>query len=141
MGAEIKISGLDEFEKNLLKCCTQYPKVTEKFLREEENEVKKRMKKVAKKKIGKKKGNYMKGFDKDKPKKNGNSYEINIYNSAPHAHWIEYGTLKRSTEKGANRGYMKGAFISDEVKRDYDDEFSKNVATKLVDELLKNGGF
>ena len=141
MGAEIKISGLDKFEKNLLNCCAQYPKVTQKFLRGEGNEVKKRMKKVAKKKVGKKKGNYMKGFDKDKPKKNGNSYEINIYNSAPHAYWIEYGTVKRSTKKGANRGYMKGAFISDEVKRDYDDEFSKNVATKLVDELLKNGGF
>ena len=141
MGAEIKISGLDKFEKNLLKCCTQYPKVTEKFLREEGNEVKKRMKKVAKKKVGKKTGNYLKGFDKEKPVTKGKVCEIKVYNSAPHSHLIEYGTVKRSTKKGANRGYMKGAFILDEVKRDYSDEFSKNVATKLVDELLKNGGF
>ncbi len=137
--ARVKTTGLDDLLKEFQKYSSkkEFQKIAEKFLREEGNELRKRVRKIAKKKIGKKTGNYMKGFDKTKPETKGKTCLIKVFNDAPHSHLIEYGTVKRSTKKGANRGFMKGAFILEETARDFEEQFSKDIEDKLVGELLK----
>lgn len=141
MANGIRAEGLDKFTTDLLKTLSKYPKVAEKFLKDEGNELRKRVRAKAKEKIGKKTGNYMKGFDKTKPKVTKKVCLIKVFNKAQHSHLIEYGTVKRSTEKGANRGFMKGAFILDETAREFEEQFSEDVENKLVDELLDKGAF
>lgn len=139
--AKIKVEGLNELMNGLEKTVEKFPKITAAFLKGEGNILRKNVRKIAKKKIGVKTGNYMKGFDKTKPEISKANCAIKVFNDAPHSHLIEYGTVKRSTKKGANRGFMKGAFILEEAAKNFEGQFSKDIEDKLVDELLKAGAF
>lgn len=143
MANGIRAEGLDKFTTDLLKLVSKYDDVTKKFLREQGNKLRNAIKNKARSKIKKKSGNYMKGFDKTKPKVNSSTCYIKVFNNAKHAHLIEYGTVKRSnySKKNANRGFMKGAFILEETSKEFADSFSEAIKEKLVDDLLKEGAF
>lgn len=139
----VGVKDLERLEKYMLKLGSKYNKVTKKFLREQGNKLRKAVRDKAKTKIKKKTGNYMKGFDKTKPKVSNLTCYIKVYNDMPHSHLIEYGTVRRSNykKKNANRGFMKGAFILEETSKEFVDGFSQDVKEKLIDDLLDEGAF
>lgn len=120
---------------------TDYPLETKKFLRTEGNKLKRRVKSEAKRQIGKKTGNYMKGWKRGKPYKYApdKADAIRVYNASPHAHLLEYGHLivghepnKTSTGKRTRKfpviASAENSFVS-EFEADVD-AFIDKIITK-----------
>ncbi|KYM52139.1 hypothetical protein IX329_000353 [Fusobacterium necrophorum] len=133
---------LEEIEKEVLRLAKKYPKEARKFLGKQGNELKKRVKAKAKSKIGKKTGNYMKGFKRGKVYKYmGEEDTVRVYNNMPHAHLIEHGhIIKGRGKNGKEHGFKKGYHILEEAEKEFHDDFVK-AADGFIDEVLKNGGF
>lgn len=106
---------LSEFKQNLMRDIKEnFPKETEKFIKEEAQKCLKVARKVARKEVGTSKGkkknwidkkSYHKGFKVGKPYKYANDLCCRAYNKAPHAHLIEYGhvNVPRSSKRATTR--------------------------------------
>lgn len=85
-------SDLSDLENQLLRLATeQYPKEAKSFLRAQGNKAKTRLRNKTKSVTRKKTGNLLRGIDKSAPKLYEGSFQIRVYNKAPHAHLIEHG--------------------------------------------------
>lgn len=92
---------LSEFKQNLMRDIQKnFPKETEKFIKQEAGKLVKVAQKVAKKEVGTSKGkkknwneakSYHKKFKVGKTYKYSDDLCCRAYNSSPHAHLIEYG--------------------------------------------------
>ena len=83
---------LDQLERQFLDMVrTHYPKEAKRFLRNQGNQAKKRLRDKTKGLTKKKTGNLLKGIDKTAPKVYDGDFQIRVYNKAPHAHLIEHG--------------------------------------------------
>lgn len=69
----------------------QYPREAKSFLRSQGNKARTRLRNKTKSVTKKKTGNLLKGIDKRQPKLYQGSFQIRVYNKAPHAHLIEHG--------------------------------------------------
>lgn len=131
---------LENLEREVLRLAKKYPKETKKFLQNQGNKLKARVKKKAKSKLKEKSGNYLKGFKRGKVYKyNQEEDTVRVYNNMPHAHLIEYGHIIKD-KAGKEHGFKKGYRILEEARAKFQDEFVKN-ADGLMDEIIKNGGF
>lgn len=103
---------LSEFKKDILRNINNiYPDETKKFLKEEAKKINKVAKKIAKREVGTKTGNYLKGFKTGKVYKYAeNDACIRAYNKAPHGHLIEYGHVQ-TTHDGRPVGFVQGKLI------------------------------
>lgn len=134
---------LIDLSKNLLKIAgSQFPSECKKFLRTEGNKAKRRVKAEAKRKVGKKTGNYMKGWKRGKPYVYApdKSYAVRVYNASPHAHLIEYGhdIVGHEPNKINTGKRTKAVNVVPTVEDEFVDEFIDDI-DKFIDELLDKG--
>ncbi len=131
---------LEYLEKELIRMAKNYPRETQKFLRQQGSKLKTVITKRAKSTIKKKTGNYLKGIKRGKPYKyKENEYTIRVYNSKPHAHLIEKGHIIRSKD-GKEHGFKKGYGIFEKAEIEFREKFIV-AADKFLDEIIKKGGF
>lgn len=137
-------SGLSDFTKDLLDLAqNQFPKETKKFLREEGTKLNRKTKALAKQRVKKKSGNYIKGFKRGKPYKHNptESYAVRVYNYQPHAHLIEDGHVmldhKKQTVKNGEK-FVKGKKVLTDASNSFEGQFENDVE-KFVDDMLEKG--
>lgn len=136
------VSELDEYSLKLLKLAEKtMPKECNKFMKAEASKLNSKAKNKARKEVKKKTCNYIKGFKKGKKvyEYGDTKYNIRVYNSAPHAHLIEYGheIVGHETSKEKS-GYAKGKFVLENASREFESQFEKDTYD-LVDVLLDKG--
>lgn len=143
---------LSKFQNDLLNLATkQMPRESEKFMSDEGFKLKKETKKVAKEKVKKITGNYLKSIKKGKTYKYSGTLAIRVYSYAPHAHLIEHGHRQvlnppKKEGKGVIRGKGKGKQISfvegkrvfETAKEAFENDFYED-AQKFVDNMLEKG--
>jgi len=130
----VKIEGLNEFTKEMLDICSkEYPKQVKRMLQKSGNKLRRKVVGKAKGMVKTKTGNYIKGFKRGRVYKYGGDEDaVRVYNSAPHAHLIEYGH-RMVTKSGKEVGFVKGYHVLDGIKEKFSEEFSKDI-----DEMLDN---
>jgi len=106
---------LSDFKQSLMQDIKQnFPKETEKFIKDEAKKCLKVARKVAKREVGTSKGtkknwieskSYHKGFKVGKTYKYSDDLCCRAYNKSPHAHLIEYGhvNVPRSSKRATTR--------------------------------------
>lgn len=138
-------SDLSDLENQLLRLAAkQYPKEAKSFLRTQGNKAKTRLRNRTKSVTKKKTGNLLRGIDKSAPKLYEGSFQIRVYNKAPHAHLIEHGHVM--TDKFGNpilnamgqemwvNGRFPAAQTTNELKAILPGEVEQ-----FIDELLEKG--
>lgn len=138
-------SDLSDLENQLLRLASkQYPKEAKSFLRTQGNKAKTRLRNRTKSVTKKKTGNLLRGIDKSAPKLYEGSFQIRVYNKAPHAHLIEHGHVM--TDKFGNpilnamgqemwvNGRFPAANTTNELKTLWPAEVDK-----FIDDLLEKG--
>lgn len=129
---------LDEFEKDLLNLANDVEggKHAKKFMKKEVGKLNTANKKAAKSiKIGKKTGNFMKGFKKGKPYKYKNDeWAGRAYNNSPHAHLINNG--HRLIIKGQSKGFVEGKHFMEAAKEGFEEGYYKDVQD-FIDEMIE----
>lgn len=113
------------------------PRKANSFLKKEAGKLRKKTIARVKEKVGKQTGNYIKGIKKGKPYKYDGENSIRVYNSARHAHLIEYGH-EIIDKNGKNHGFKDGHHIFEDTKRRFTEEFYSDCGD-FVDELLDDG--
>jgi len=147
--AGFDVDELDEYSIKLLKLAQKtMPKECNKFMKVEASKLNSKTKKRARKEVKKDTGNYMKGFKKGKIvyEYGDTRYNIRVYNSAPHAHLIEYGHeivrggkhSNKGNKGGKNVGFAKGKFVLENSSKEFEKDFEKDTYN-LVDALLNKG--
>jgi len=135
---------LSEFKQDLMRDIqTLFPKETDEFIKQEAKGLKKEVQKVANKNVKKgeahfkynrKKGknvstNYHKCFKIGKKYVRGESRCLRVYNSARHAHLIEYGHV--TANKYGKNGFTLGKFVFKEAELNFESQF-KDDAEKFL---------
>lgn len=138
-------SDLSDLENQLLRLATeQYPKEAKSFLRTQGNKAKTRLRNKTKSVTKKKTGNLLRGIDKSAPKLYEGSFQIRVYNKAPHAHLIEHGhvmadkfgkpILNAMGQEMWVNGRFPAAHTTNELKAIWPAEVEK-----FIDDLLEKG--
>lgn len=109
------------------------------FLKQQGKKLQKKTIEVAKRKINKKTGNYIKGIKNGKVYEYQGAYANRVYSAAAHAHLIEYGH-KIVDKSGKSRGFVTGKYVFDTAKKEFEKEFEENTE-KFIEELCKKNGF
>jgi len=132
---------LDDFERDLLSAAKDLEngRHAKKFLRKEGTKLKRENKKQAKRAgIGKKTGNFLKGFKRGKPYEFDSAMAIRAYNSAPHAHLLDLG--HRIVDKnGEEFGFKEGSHFMEKAEEAFQDEYVGDCRS-FIDDLLNNHG-
>lgn len=138
-------SDLSDLENQLLRLAAkQYPKEAKSFLRTQGNKAKTRLRNRTKSVTKKKTGNILRGIDKSAPKLYEGSFQIRVYNKAPHAHLIEHGhvmadkygkpILNTMGQEMWVNGRFPAAQTTNELKAIWPGEVEQ-----FIDELLEKG--
>lgn len=133
------MSEFDDFADSMLKLAEkQMPKSCKKFLRDEGNDLRNKVKNLAKSTVRKKTGNYIKGFKRGKIiySYGDVKYNIRVYNSSNHAHLIENGHVQWSG--GKQVGFTKGKHILEKASKLFEDEFEKHTK-EFIGKTLEEG--
>lgn len=138
-------SDLSDLENQLLKLATeQYPKEAKRFLRNQGNKAKTRLRNKTKSVTRKKTGNLIRGIDKSAPKLYEGSFQIRVYNKAPHAHLIEHGHVmadkfgKPILNAMGQEMWVNGRFPAAHTTNEMKDIWPAEVE-KFIDDLLEKG--
>lgn len=132
---------LDQLSKDLLKLAGDIKngKETKSFLKKEGIKLKNKTISVAKSRVKKKTGNYIKGIKSGKVYEYQGAYACRTYSTAPHAHLIEYGhaIIDRN---GKGHDCQRGYNVFETAKKNFEDEFESDTEN-FLDNLLMNNGF
>lgn len=131
------LPGIDDVIRNMEHTVTAFPKETERFMKNEAKDLRKRMIAYAKSKVKKVTGNYFKGFKAGKKvyKWSDADYNVRVYNSAPHAHLIENG--HRGLFWGHSTGWVPGKHIMENAMQQFAPEFESHIENDLADFIVK----
>lgn len=131
---EFDMSELEDYAEVMLEFIeTDFPKECEKFMKSEAKKLRNKAKKDGAGKVGVKTGNYLKGFKAGKKvyEYGDAKFNVRVYNSAPHAHLIEYGHNMVS-HNGSVVGFVPGFHVLENATLAYQDKFARNIEEKLV---------
>lgn len=138
-------SDLSDLENQLLRLAAkQYPKEAKSFLRTQGNKAKTRLRNRTKSVTKKKTGNLLRGIDKSAPKLYEGSFQIRVYNKAPHAHLIEHGHVmtdkfgKPILNTMGQEMWVNGRFPAANTTNELKTLWPAEV-DKFIDDLLEKG--
>ena len=138
-------SDLSDLENQLLRLAAkQYPKEAKSFLRTQGNKAKTRLRNRTKSVTKKKTGNLLRGIDKSAPKLYEGSFQIRVYNKAPHAHLIEHGHVmadkfgKPILNEFGQEMWVNGRFPAAQTTNELKAIWPGEVE-QFIDELLEKG--
>ena len=144
----LDVSELTDYGKQILETATkEMPKIARSFLKSEANHRKNKAKKKAK--------GELKSFN-NKPPKEGEinreylynfttgevypygdtEYNIQVKNTAPHAHLIEEGH-DMVTHDGRKVGFVPGKHILENSAIEFEETFAKDIENKLAKKVIK----
>ena len=134
----LDITELSDFGQEILKTATtEMPKIAKSFLKGEANQLRNKAKKKARKELKEKTGNYTKGFTTGKVYPYGDTeYNIQVKNTAPHAHLIEEGH-DMVTHDGRKVGFVPGKHILENSAIEFEETFAKDIENKLAKKVIK----
>ena len=134
----LDITELSDFGQEILKTATtEMPKIAKSFLKGEANQLRNKAKKKARKELKEKTGNYIKGFTTGKVYPYGDTeYNIQVKNTAPHAHLIEEGH-DMVTHDGRKVGFVPGKHILENSAIEFESTFAKDIENKLAKKVIK----
>lgn len=143
--AGFDLGDLNDLNERLLNLAEQeFPKEAKKFIRRQGSKCETRLRNAYKSRVKTKTGNLVEGVGRGVPQQYGGSYQIRVYNKAPHAHLIEHGHVM--CDKAGNPildaagqerwvdGKYVAAYTVEEYKKIYPEEVDK-----FVDEMLEKG--
>lgn len=139
----MELKGLTGFQKDLLEIAQRkLPRETNKIMRKIGSKARTHVARRARQEVKKVTGNYHKRWKRGKVFK-GDHGEIvvRVFNSAPHAHLIEYGH-EMVTKDGVKLEdkFVKGKKVLDKGMRDFDDSgVYDDMLSEWIDDLLKDG--
>ncbi|MEG2256276.1 HK97 gp10 family phage protein [Cetobacterium sp.] len=127
---------LDQLSKELLNLANGIKdgKETKKFLKKEGIKLKNKTISTAKNRVKKKTGNYIKGIKSGKVYEYQGAYACRTYSTAPHAHLIEYGHIKKD-RTGREHGFQRGYNVFGTAQKEFEEEFYQDTE-KFIDEVL-----
>ena len=134
----LDITELSDFGQEILKTATtEMPKIAKSFLKGEANQLRNKAKKKARKELKEKTGNYIKGFTTGKVYPYGDTeYNIQVQNTAPHAHLIEEGH-DMVTHDGWKVGFVPGKHILENSAIEFEETFARDIENKLAKKVIK----
>lgn len=134
----LDITELSDFGQEILKTATtEMPKIAKSFLKGEANQLRNKAKKKARKELKEKTGYYIKGFTTGKVYPYGDTeYNIQVKNTAPHAHLIEEGH-DMVTHDGRKVGFVPGKHILENSAIEFEETFAKDIENKLAKKVIK----
>ena len=134
----LDITELSDFGQEILKTATtEMPKIAKSFLKGEANQLRNKAKKKARKELKEKTGNYIQGFTTGKVYPYGDTeYNIQVKNTAPHAHLIEEGH-DMVTHDGRKVGFVPGKHILENSAIEFEETFAKDIENKLAKKVIK----
>ena len=143
--AGFDLGKLEELNEKLLGLAEdQFPQEAKKFVRRQGTKCETMLKNAYKSKVKKKTGNLLAGVGRGNPHQYGDSYQIRVYNRAPHAHLIEHGHVM-SDKKGnpirnamGQEVWVDGKYIAANTVNAYKAVYPEEV-DKFVDEMLEKG--
>ena len=131
-------AGLDGLSKDLLALAEQqFPKETKSFLRKQAAQGRTRARRHIRAATKKKTGNLLKGVTAGKVWKNGEVYQVRVYNKAPHAHLIENGHVLVAHGTKTER-FVPGKHVMAKAGAELDAQLDAALG-EFVDDLLKKG--
>ena len=145
MSVEFDYHELTEFQKDVIKSANdRFPKQARNFIQRAGSALAKSVKAGYDSKTKKKTGNLRRGVKRGRAYKwNGNEWQVRVYNSAPHAHLLEYGhrfrTIKRRGWKYTGQ-YVKGRHVVGAAAEAFPEIFNR-MCEEFVDKFLQEGGF
>lgn len=131
---------LDQLSKDLLKMANTVNngKDAKEFLRKSGNKLKNKTLSVAKARVNENTGNYIKSIKRGKVYDFKGALAVRAYSTAPHAHLIEYGHIKKD-RSGREHGFQRGRHVFTTASKEFEDEFYNDTEKFLDDILMKNG--
>ncbi|MCX3068428.1 HK97 gp10 family phage protein [Cetobacterium somerae] len=132
---------LNQLSKDLLKLANSINngKDAKEFLRKSGNKLKNKTLNIAKVRVNENTGNYLKSIKRGKVYDFKGDLAVRTYSTAPHAHLIEYGHIKKD-RTGKEHGFQRGKHIFTTAAKDFEDEFYKDTE-KFIDDVLMKTGF
>ncbi len=136
---EIDDTDLLKFSEALKQFEIQFPKEARRVMGRVGNEAKKIVKAEAKRRVGKKTGNYFKSIKRGKIwLSDTDEWTVRVYPSsgiAPHAHLIEDGHWL--VKNGQQIGYVHGKRVFEKAGKEVERQFNDIVAREIDKELSK----
>lgn len=131
---------LDQLSKDLLKMANTVNngKDSKEFLRKSGNKLKNKTLNVAKTRVNEATGNYIKSIKRGKVYDFKGDLAVRTYSTAPHAHLIEYGHVKKD-RTGKEHGFQRGYHVFSTASKDFEEEFYNDTEKFIDDVLMKNG--
>lgn len=142
------VSELTDYGKQILETATkEMPKIARSFLKGEANHLKNKAKKKAKGELksfnnkppkeGEVNREYLHNFTTGKVYPYGDTeYNIQVKNTAPHAHFIEDGH-DMVTHDGRKVGFVPGKHILENAAIEFESTFAKDIENKLAKKVIK----
>lgn len=131
------VDDIDKLTQKLLDVAKKTePKQLKKFIKSEGNKLKRKTVSKAKKTVKKKKGNYLKGIKTGRVYKyKGDELAVRVYNSAPHAHLIEYGYEHKTKDKKPTGKFVPGKRIFESTRKEFQNQFIEDIEDFVVEKL------
>lgn len=127
---------LDKLSKDLLKMANTINngKDAKEFLKKSGNKLKNKTLNVAKSRVKESTGNYIKSIKRGKVYDFKGALAVRAYSTAPHAHLIEYGHIKKD-RTGREHGFQRGYNVFETAQKEFEEEFYQDTE-KFIDEVL-----
>lgn len=127
---------LDKLSKDLLKMANTINngKDAKEFLKKSGNKLKNKTLNVAKSRVKESTGNYIRSIKKGKVYEFQGALAVRTYSTAPHAHLIEYGHIKKD-RTGREHGFQRGYHVFGTAQKEFEEEFYQDTE-KFIDEVL-----
>ncbi|MGG2053100.1 HK97 gp10 family phage protein [Lysinibacillus pakistanensis] len=134
----MQITGLTNFQKDLLKTSKAVPKEMPKIMRKVGTKARSVVAKRARSDVKKLTGNYHKSWKRGKVFiGNEGAMVVRVYNSSPHAHLIEDGH-RQVTKDGQEVGFVRGKRVLEKGMVEFDSSgVAGDMISDWVDELLE----
>lgn len=131
---------LDKLSKDLMKLANSINngKDSKEFLRKSGNKLKNKTLSVAKSRVNESTGNYIKSIKRGKVYNFKGALAVRAYSTAPHAHLLEYGHIKKD-RTGREHGFQRGYHVFATTSKDFEDEFYNDTEKFIDDVIMKNG--
>ncbi|MGL4866521.1 MAG: HK97 gp10 family phage protein [Cetobacterium sp.] len=127
---------LDKLSKDLLKMANTINngKDAKEFLKKSGNKLKNKTLNVAQSRVKESTGNYIKSIKRGKVYDFKGALAVRAYSTAPHAHLIEYGHIKKD-RTGREHGFQRGYNVFGTAQKEFEEEFYQDTE-KFIDEVL-----
>lgn len=133
MSDGLDVSALEAHADELGRAARRAPKQAKKLMRTQGTRLKAKTSSVAKQRVRKKTGNYLKGIKRGKvyTYRSADTHAIRVYSAAPHAHLIEDG--HRVVVNGQELGFAPGKHIFADARTAYQPKFERACEDFLDD--------